>query len=229
MGDLQKGLAHSMDEDADAVALGVGSQALFVADDGVTGPELWTTSGNAKTTKVLVDAVPGGEGLRPRELTRAGTLVFFAGDDGVSGYELYVLDQRPLGASLAIKFGKQCKLKGKRPPAIGLRGVPELGTIELGFVAKTSKKRAPVALFFGASRIAANVGPCQFSVVTLFTLVGATDDAGKADIPIVVPNDVKLVGTTLQTQFAVVSPGGSIAGIFDLTDALEIVVGKRSD
>lgn len=208
-------------------ALGRGSEAVFVADDGIHGQEIWTSSGSAATTRLLVDAVPGAEGLRPRDFVQAGGLLYFVGDDGITGPELYVLDQRPLGASLAVRFGKKCKIKGKAPE-IGIHGVPELGSIDLGFVAKGKAKTAPAALFFGAQRIAVGVGPCQLSVATLFTLVGVTDLDGKVEIPIQVPNDTKMLGATLHTQFAVFDPSGSVAGILDLSDAMEIVVGKRS-
>ncbi|MCB9880667.1 MAG: hypothetical protein H6832_13445 [Planctomycetes bacterium] len=226
-GDLAPGDFDAILPGPAIAALGRGSEAVFVADDGIHGQELWTSSGSAATTRLLVDAVPGAEGLQPRDFVQAGGLLFFVGDDGVTGPELYVLDQRPLGASLAVRFGKRCKIKGKAPE-IGIHGVPELGSIDLGFVAKGKAKTAPAALFFGAQRIAVGVGPCQLSVATLFTLVGVTDLDGKVEIPIPVPNDTKLLGSTLQTQFAVFDPTGSVAGILDLSDAMEVVVGKRS-
>ena len=60
-----------------------GSYALFVADDGIHGEELWTTDGTSAGTRLLVDIVPGPLGSYPYGFVTVGDEVFFAASDAI--------------------------------------------------------------------------------------------------------------------------------------------------
>ncbi len=80
--------------------LGAGNVALFAADDGTTGRELWSTDGTAKGTRRVADLFPGPTGSSPHDLTRLGNLIyFFASPTGV-GDALYRTDGTTAGTVL---------------------------------------------------------------------------------------------------------------------------------
>jgi ELWxxDGT repeat protein len=77
-----------------------GGRLLFVADDGVSGRELWVSDGTAAGTFRLADILPGAASSEPAWLTAAGKLVYFVADDGVHGRELWVSDGTSAGTRL---------------------------------------------------------------------------------------------------------------------------------
>jgi ELWxxDGT repeat protein len=64
-------------------------RAFFVANDGVNGPELWTSDGTPGGTRLVLDVQPGAGGSGPSWLTPAEGALFFAANDGVTGFELH--------------------------------------------------------------------------------------------------------------------------------------------
>ena len=73
------------------------TKALFVANDGTHGYELWVTDGTANGTLMLKDIYPGIPGSEPTELTKVDDLVFFAASNGFSGRELWRTDGTTAG------------------------------------------------------------------------------------------------------------------------------------
>ena len=80
----------------------VGSTLFFVADDGITGPELWRSDGTNSGTRQVADIHPG-DGYYylgpwssywkyPRRLTAVGDTLYFVADVGDSGEELWKSD-----------------------------------------------------------------------------------------------------------------------------------------
>lgn len=74
----------------------LGHTAIFNADDGTKGNELWKSDGTAAGTALIaeIDTVndgPGDDppGSNPTELTVFGNFVYFSADDGALGTELY--------------------------------------------------------------------------------------------------------------------------------------------
>jgi len=63
-----------------------GVQALFAANDGVHGQELWRTDGTPAGTRLVSDYLPGSAGSSPRSLYTFAGRVFLAADDG-TGHE----------------------------------------------------------------------------------------------------------------------------------------------
>lgn len=80
---------------------------IFRADDGVSGVELWKTSGTPSSTALLKDINPNGGSLgstaylEPRNV--AGTL-FFGANDGVNGNELWKSNGTTAGTILAANI-----------------------------------------------------------------------------------------------------------------------------
>lgn len=75
----------------------LGPTALFAADDGVHGEELWRTDGTAEGTSMVRDIVVGAYPSSPRELTRVGDHVFFSAEAADSGREVWISDGTPGG------------------------------------------------------------------------------------------------------------------------------------
>ena len=82
------------------VALGNG-HAVFVADDGVHGSELWTTDGTAAGTSLVKDIHLGSQGAHLNYFAAIGNgQVVCSADDGINGTELWVTDGCNLGTHL---------------------------------------------------------------------------------------------------------------------------------
>jgi ELWxxDGT repeat protein len=80
--------------------LGSGTVALFAADDGTTGRELWATDGTAQGTRRVADLFPGPMGSSPHDLTRLGNLIYFLASPTGIGDALYRTDGTNAGTVL---------------------------------------------------------------------------------------------------------------------------------
>jgi ELWxxDGT repeat protein len=72
----------------------------FVANDGASGIELWTSDGTSHGTLLVRDLMPGPESSSPSSLTAAGGKLFFAANDGEHGNELWQTDGTAEGTKL---------------------------------------------------------------------------------------------------------------------------------
>lgn len=61
--------------------------------DTAHGAEQWVTDGTSAGTRLLVDLYPGTKGSDPRELTTAGSHLFFSGETPDRGRELGAIRQ----------------------------------------------------------------------------------------------------------------------------------------
>jgi ELWxxDGT repeat protein len=77
-----------------------GSATLFLADDGLTGPELWRTDGTGGGTTQVMDIRPGSTGSLPANLRVVDNLIYFDADDGVHGRELWLSDGTTTGTRM---------------------------------------------------------------------------------------------------------------------------------
>jgi len=99
----------------------LGSLAIFVADDGDSGPELWATDGTAPGTRRVMDLRPGSQGSSPHDLVPMGGRVYLFADDG-TGEALWASDGTAAGtvrvAPLAYRgrpsWGRALTLAGGR-------------------------------------------------------------------------------------------------------------------
>src|SRR5207245_1961410 len=67
----------------------VGSNLFFVANNGVSGNELWKSNGTAAGTILVRDINPGSPISYPRYLTNVNGALFFAATNGKNGGELW--------------------------------------------------------------------------------------------------------------------------------------------
>jgi ELWxxDGT repeat protein len=74
-----------------------GATALFAADDGTTGTELWTSVGHPADTALLDDIATAPGSSFPGGFTELGSAVFFTADDGTTGTELWRSDGTTAG------------------------------------------------------------------------------------------------------------------------------------
>lgn len=80
------------------LGVALGSQLLFLADDGVTGPELWCSDGTTDGTRLVANlARQTNNSLVFGKRLQVGDYVFFAADDGVSYGGLWRTDGTPEG------------------------------------------------------------------------------------------------------------------------------------
>ena len=77
-----------------------GNYAVFAANNGVQGDELWVTDGTALGTGLLRDIYPGEYPSTPRQFTRIGNQIVFSAEDEEHGLELWVTDGTYSGTTL---------------------------------------------------------------------------------------------------------------------------------
>ena len=63
----------------------VNGTLFFVACTTAQGCELWSSTGTAAGTSLVLDINPGAGGSSPSELTEIGSLLYFQADDGTNG------------------------------------------------------------------------------------------------------------------------------------------------
>lgn len=94
----------------DASALGGLADAVFVADNGVVGEELWKTDGTAPNTVLIEDIHPGPAGsdidlnAHTDHFTILYEHLYFSANDGVQGQELWLSDGYSTGTYLEEDF-----------------------------------------------------------------------------------------------------------------------------
>ena len=96
--DIQPGALDSSPEKF----LALGSTVLFVADDGVSGVELWKSNGTAAGTVMVEEIVPGADGISLEESVAFGGVALLALNDNVVGTELWRSDGTAAGTSLLL-------------------------------------------------------------------------------------------------------------------------------
>jgi ELWxxDGT repeat protein len=84
----------------DFVHTASGALALFAADDGVHGRELWRSDGTAAGTRLLADLRPGLSGSAPHDLTRLGNEIYFFASVYGPGEALFRTNGTAAGTSL---------------------------------------------------------------------------------------------------------------------------------
>lgn len=98
--DVCVGPASSNPQYFTELTVGATKLLLFQADDCVHGAELWVSSGNAESTRLVADIRTGATGSSPSYLTAYANRVYFQADDGVHGQELWSTDGTGAGTTL---------------------------------------------------------------------------------------------------------------------------------
>ena len=71
-----------------------------MADDGVTGQELWQSDGTSAGTTQVKDINIGADSGSPSNLKAVGSTLYFSANDGVIGSELWKSDGTTAGTEL---------------------------------------------------------------------------------------------------------------------------------
>ncbi|MBC8154920.1 MAG: T9SS type A sorting domain-containing protein [Bacteroidetes bacterium] len=74
-----------------------GSLLYFMANDGLTGYELWRSDGTEAGTLRVKDVNPGPKSSLPKILASIGNVLYFTANDGLSGSELWKTDGTEVG------------------------------------------------------------------------------------------------------------------------------------
>jgi ELWxxDGT repeat protein len=80
----------------------LGSVALFSADDGLRGRELWVTNGTSPGTRRLADLVPGARSSAPHDLVRFHNHVYFLAANPGQGESLWRTDGTARGTTRVL-------------------------------------------------------------------------------------------------------------------------------
>lgn len=75
----------------------IGDVVLFVAEDAVSGRELWRVGAGSSVATLVKDIWPGGGSGSPSHLTLQNGAVYFGANDGIHGAELWRSDGTPVG------------------------------------------------------------------------------------------------------------------------------------
>ncbi|MCX7420675.1 MAG: hypothetical protein NT013_14210 [Planctomycetia bacterium] len=98
--DVQPGSAGSAVSGLTRSLATMGNTVFFVANDGVSGAELWKSDGTGAGTLLVSDLNKGSNGSSPQQLTVVNNTLFFTADDGVHGRELWQTDGTTAGTVL---------------------------------------------------------------------------------------------------------------------------------
>ncbi|MEQ1749755.1 MAG: ELWxxDGT repeat protein, partial [Prosthecobacter sp.] len=79
-----------------------GGKLFFLANDGVSGRELWVSNGTAAGTVLVKDLVAGLADASIDNFTVINNIVCFAADDGLSGREVWLSDGTAAGTRIAF-------------------------------------------------------------------------------------------------------------------------------
>ncbi len=98
--DINPGSASAKPFAGIRISAWLGNQLLFVANDGTTGEELWSTDGTEAGTVLLADINPGINNSGIQFFASLNGQVLFKANDGVNGYELWVTNGTSAGTML---------------------------------------------------------------------------------------------------------------------------------
>lgn len=96
---------------------------FFIADDGVSGAELWVSDGQPGGTARVADVWPGPVSSASEHMVAVGDRVFFAADDGEHGREPWIVDGNGARLLRDIALGAQSSM----PWGFGLHRMAPLG------------------------------------------------------------------------------------------------------
>ena len=203
--------------------LGSSALAVFQANAGAEGAEIWISDGSPGATTLLADIWPGGGSSIPGPFVRAGNRIFFAADDGVFGRELHAVEIADNGGWVGEPVGVGC------PGSNGV--IPQLFTTGAASVSQAftldvtgGPAFASVFLFYGFDWAWTPLGPgCTlYPDSSLFApLLLNLDAGGQLSLPLIMP--VAATGIPVALQAFPLDPGGAAKGVASATAGWELV------
>ncbi|MBM4061303.1 MAG: hypothetical protein FJ265_09460, partial [Planctomycetes bacterium] len=207
-------------------APGGAARAVFVADDGATGMELWRTDGTAAGTALLADLQPGRLGSWPGKPARCGAQLVFAATQTEAaapvGRELFAMP----AMATAEPVGSPCAAALADVPLARGVGAPALGNAAFALrVSGTPNTLAVLALGFPADQSQA---PCEVRFANpLFTLVTVTSAQGQGQLGAGIPGSPAFAGLRLTAQWGVFENGGPYLGVAALSNGVDLVIAAQ--
>jgi len=199
-------------------------RAVFLADDGSTGMELWRTDGTAAGTVLHADIQPGMLGSWPGKPVRCGSQLVFAATQtefpaAAIGRELFAMPSmataEPVGSSCANTLASA-------PLARGV-GTPYLGNA--GFALRVSGTPSTAALLVVGFPADQSQAPCELRFTSpLFSLLTFTDGQGVGQLGLGLPANPAFAGLRLGGQWGVLQNGGPYLGLAALSNGVDLVV-----
>ncbi len=207
--------------------VGSGRIALFAADDGTHGSEVWRTDGTTAGTFLAADVAKTHISSRPTGFALAGTTVVFAASDVTHGNELFGIRLIDLRDSLAKPIGLGCAGSGNRTPTLAPIGLPTLGNGRFALGLSGAAIGAPAVLSLGSKLGRVVYGPRCVSpnAAPIVFLPFAVSGAGTARLPLPIPGAALFRGATLVAETIVFDRGGRLLGFASLSNALLLMAG----
>ncbi|MBK9385077.1 MAG: hypothetical protein IPN34_09710 [Planctomycetes bacterium] len=211
------------------LALPAAQRALFLANDGVHGVEIWRTDGTPAGTVLQGDLRPGPLSItnsRPQPPVLIGSTLLFTADDGVHGVELFALE----AMALAVPFGFGCAAAPHAAPRLESFGTPSLGNARHALEVRSGTPFAwsqiLVSPTSGFETLSAGcalwLDPLQLFLASEQVL----DAQGSARIGVPIPADPVLQGALAFAQVVVRDPLAPPPGLA-LSAGLQVIVASN--
>ncbi len=213
--DIRVGSSAGVSLSSTANVLNTGTRfAYFNGNDGTNGTELWKTDGTVVGTVMTADLNPTGNG-NPLYQNMARGDVSVRMDAGLLGQEPYTYFPGASGQNL----GNGCNKSNSQAsiPQISANDPVLDGFTSVSVVLDTDAPLTPCVIVIGAPGLTAAGGGCNlytsFNVFTELSTTDANGDRLMFGVPVPVPLDPSLVGTTVVCQGVVDSAPTNPFGI----------------
>lgn len=203
-------------------ALGSGRQAIYPLS-GTSDIGFWLVEDEPGAfTQIASYPVSGGgiTSLADFSASLGGELLV-AANDFLYGEEIHSLPIVELGGYVAEPYGSGCG-----NAHMGVSGEARVG--ETFSATLNATPGAFSVLYLAFQQGYEQLAPGCANLLGPATAVGTAilDAGGQAAVPFAVPSVPSLAGVAAYLQWAVVSPGGPLLGVLELSEGLEVVVGS---
>ena len=202
---------------------------VFGGTNMVDGIQVWASDGSLLGTQMpgRIGTRPGVGAVKLERFLPFGNQILFACDDGITGLEPWTISLSGNGIAMSQPYGEPCTGTNHLMPRIGALGVPALGSSSFAITLRDARPNSAAVLNAGFAPSSVAFGTCSLLVQLPFVALGTvpTSATGGASVALAVPNDPRLIGALLFTQWAIADAGGPVLGIVTLSDGLLLRVG----
>lgn len=186
------------------------------------GGNPWFSLGTPSTTFEIADLDPTDD--RTHGFVTSGGSLYFAGEDEVHGLELWKVALADLGGSNAAAYGRGCSSSSAILLSAGSRAAIH-STLVLRASPVTPNATAVLLIGVGAASIPLNAS-CRLLTQPFLSPATMSRSNGVAAFSTPLTNDPSLVGAMVNCQVAAAAPGGAAYGVVDLSQGLQVVIGR---